>query len=276
MNNRALTLSIAMAALAAYFVYSYVSSIEDAQRKKFGSAVSVMVAKRDIKEMEDVQEDMLRFETVPRQFVEPGAFSSDLKDGKDLTQKLRDYTGMIALVPIKKGEQITGSKLSEPNVRTGLSAQVSPGRRAVAIEVNEKTGVSKLVKPGDRVDVIGVIDSGGGKENKVSRIILQDVVVLSVGRYVTHNMPRIEEIDGTGARKVRNLLHDYNWASITLEVAPAQAQMLALISASGDSQLALSLRNNEDSEQVAAPGVMLGDVLGPDAVRVRSPAGGRR
>ena len=36
MDNRALTLSVVMAILAVFFVQSYVSSIEEETRKKFG------------------------------------------------------------------------------------------------------------------------------------------------------------------------------------------------------------------------------------------------
>src|SRR5262249_14988078 len=50
MNNRVVTLSLFMAAAAVFMVSSYVNSIEDESRKKFGTEVLVVKAKRDIKE----------------------------------------------------------------------------------------------------------------------------------------------------------------------------------------------------------------------------------
>ena len=103
--------------------------------------------------------------------------------------------------------------------------------------------VGKLVKPGDRVDLIGVLDTGNGKEGKVSRVILQDVVVLAVGKSVTNNAPRTVEYDNfAGKERVKSLAEDFSFSSVTLEVEPAQAQMLALILANGENSLSLSLR----------------------------------
>lgn len=137
--------------------------------------------------------------------------------------------------------------------------------------------MSKLVKPGDRVDVVAVVDMGGGKENRIAKTVLQDVVVLSVGKHVTNNLPRVVEMDPfTGKDKVRSLSDDSSFATITLEVDPAQAQALALLSANGDNALNLVLRNNDDTDRVQVGSTMLIDVLGTDAVRTQRVPAGRK
>ena len=73
MNNRALTLSLVMAILAVFFVQSYVSNVEDEAKKKFGTEVLAVTAKRDIHEAEDIDETMLELKPVPKRFLEPGA-----------------------------------------------------------------------------------------------------------------------------------------------------------------------------------------------------------
>lgn len=276
MNNRAITLSALMAALAVFFVQSYVSSIEDQARKKFGTEVSVVVAKRDISEMETVNETMLELKLIPKDFLEPAAISFEQAQEKEYTvQGMKDLAGTVAIVPIRKGEQITYNKLTEPNMRTGLSPQVTPGRRAIAVPVNEVTGVAKLVKPGDRVDLIAVMESNTGRESRVSKTILQDVVVLAVGRHVTNNVPRVVELDPTTKKtRVRSLLQYDGFTSVTLEVEPGQAQALALIVADTRNILSLSLRNNDDTDRAALGGTSLEEVLGPDAARYRTPARG--
>ena len=279
MNNRALTLSLVMAVLAIFFVQSYVSSIEEATKKKFGTQVLVVQAKRDIKEMETIDETMLELTLVPKRFLEPSAISFEKKkQDADVIKSMKDLAGNVAVVPIKKGEQITYNKIIEPGMRTGLSPQITPGKRAISVPVTEITGVSKLVKPGDRVDLIAVLDMGGGKQNKISKTVLQDVGVLAVGHNVTDNIPRLVEMDSfSGKPKVTSLTQTTNFSTVTLEVDPMQAQMIALVLSNSDNALTLALRNNDDADRTNFAGVTLPDVLGPDAARAqqRLPAGRR-
>jgi pilus assembly protein CpaB len=278
MNNKALTLSLVMAVIAVLFVQSYVGSIEDEAKKKFGTEITVLEAKRDIKEMETINETMLELVKIPKRFKQPASIFWETKESesKEVTKGLKALTGMVALVPIKKGEQITTNKVIDPGMRTGLAPQITPGRRAIAVPVNEFTGVAKLVKPGDRVDLIAVLDPGGGKDNKIAKTILQDVIVLSVGRTVTNNVARVIEADTYGGKdKVRSMVEDSTFASVTLEVDPVQAQTLALVMGNGDNALTLSLRNNDDTERANLGSTVFTDVLGADAQRVRAPAGKR-
>jgi pilus assembly protein CpaB len=278
MNNKALTLSILFAIVAVFFVQSYVSSVEEEQKKKFGAEITVVVAKRDIKEMATIDETMLTTIQIPERFKDPNAVpyskpEVDEKSGRKIGLGLKEWAGYIANVPIKKGEQLTFTKVTEPGIKTGLSPQITPGKRAMAINVNEISGVSKLVKPGDRVDVIGVIDLGGGKGNKIAKTLLQDVIVLATGRNVSNNPARTIESDSlTGKERIKSLTEDYSFSSVTIEVDPVQAQMLALVMQNGESALMLSLRNNEDTERGAVGTMSYGDVLGIDLSKSRAPA----
>jgi pilus assembly protein CpaB len=278
MNNRALTLSLVMAVMAIFFVQSYVSSIEEEAKKKFGTEVLSIVAKRDIKEMETINETLLEFKNVPKRFLEPAAIAIEKKENSAESQKtLKSLAGTIAIVPIKKGEQLTFNKITEPSMRTGLSPQIAPGRRAISIPVNELTGVSKLLKAGDRVDIIALLDGGGGKkETRIAKTILQDIPLLSVGRSVTNNAPRIVDADSTGRERVTSLVEDFSFSSVTLEVSPIDAQMLALLLSTGDAALTLTLRNNDDSEHQAVPSTILSDIISLDINRFRAAAPPRR
>jgi len=266
-----------MAAFAVFFVWSYVSGIEEMERKKYGAKVMVIRAKQDIKEMDSIKEEMFERSSIPKEFLEPNSIHFENNpDDASLVKNLKRYTGLIAIIPIKKGEQITLNKISEPGIRTGLSPQITPGKRGVAIPVSETTGVGKLVKPGDRVDVIAIIDPGGRKEQKISKTVLQDVVVLAIGRNVTNNAARTIEADFTsGKDKVRSLSEDFSFASVTVEVDPLQAQMVSLLLANGDSSLTLSLRNNDDSDRGSLAPTTFADVWGNDLSRGRAPAGGQ-
>lgn len=278
MNNKAFTLSLVMAVLAVFFVQSYVQSVEDETKKRFGTEVTVLVAKRDIKEMETLDETAWSFQSKPKTFIEPSAiyFEGKKEGDEKVTQSLRALVGAVAVVPIKKNEQITFNKLVEPSIRTGLSPQITPGRRGIAIPVGESTGVAKLIKPGDRVDVVAVVDLGGGKENRMAKTILQDVVVLATGHNVTNNAPRQIEPDAFGGKdKIRSLAEDTTFSTITVEVDPAQAQSLSLILGT-DTQLVFTLRNNDDNDRTNTGSTTFTDVLGPDMGRIQRNVAGKR
>ena len=278
MNNRAVVLSALMAVLAVFFVQSYVTSIEDESRRRFGTEVLVVVAKQDIAEMETINETMLELKSVPKKFIEPTAISFDARarDPDKAQQELKDLSGAVAMLPIKTGEQITFTKVMEPGLRTGLSPQVTPGKRAMSVPVGETSAVAKLVKPGDRVDVIAVIDLGGGKANKIAKTILQDIPVLAVGRNVTNNVPRLVELDPYEKKpRVRSLVSYDGFTSVTLEVDPAQAQLIALMGGGGASEnsLVLSLRNNDDNDRVGVTTTGMADIIG-GAARLPAAQGG--
>lgn len=277
MNNKALTLSLVMAVIAVFFVQSYVTSIEEEARKKFGTEVLVVKAKKDIKEQETINETLLEMTLIPKRFLEPASVFFEKKEEDAESRKgMAALAGTVAMVPIKKGEQITYNKITEPSIRTGLSPQIAPGRRAVAIPVTEVTGVSKLIKPGDRIDVVGVLDTGGGKENRISKTILQDIVVLAVGRNVTNNVPRVLENDGSGKPRVRSLVEDTSFSTITIELDPIQTQALALVTANSENTLVITLRNNDDTDRSATGVTTLNDVLGADSAKRIPAAGGAK
>ena len=259
MNRNAITLSLMMALASVYFLKSYVDSLEAEQKSKFGSEVLVLKASKEIKEQETILEDMVTLVKVPKEFRQPGAISIDRSEAKDADEEdetisaekqaklIRQVIGTVAIVPIRKDEQITRNKIAEPNIRTGLAPQITPRKRAISIPVNDITGVAKLVKPGDRVDLIAVIDFGGDKTNKLAKTILQDVVVLATGRRITNNVARTIEVDPVaGKEKVRSLAEDFSFTTVTLEVDPIQAQQMAVVMAGGETAITLSLRNNDD------------------------------
>lgn len=276
MNSRALLISLVMSAVAVFFVQSYVQSVEEESSKKYGTQLLVMVAKTDIKEMDTITEKSLEYKEIPKRFLEPAAVSVDPreKDDQARSKDLMKFAGSIAIVPIRKGEQVTLSKITEPSVRTGLSPQIAQARRGVTIRVNDSTGVAKLVKPGDRVDVIAVIDLQQGWENKFARTLFQDLAVLAVGKHVTNNPARTIETDPmTGKERVRTLAEDVTFSTVTLEVDANQAQTLAFLDSNPrEAVLVLTLRHNDDAERVSLPPITYRDLAGPSNSTGRMPA----
>lgn len=276
MNNRAMTMAFLIAALSVFLVSSWVSDVEDRAQKRYGTKVLVVKAKMDIKETQTINENAIILDLVPKTFLDPSAVFFEKQEQDDETVKsMRSLIGSVAIVPIKKGEQIAYNKITEPGIRTGLSPQVAPGRRAISINVSNQSSVSKLIKPGDRVDLIAVLDMGGGKESKIAKTVLQDVVILSVGQNVTNNIPRKVEMEGSKVN-YRSLTEDTTYDTVTIEVEPEQAQMVALISVNGENALTMVLRNNDDTERKNFGSIMMSDILGNDAGRVQRNVAGQK
>ncbi len=143
--------------------------------------------------------------------------------------------GAVARAPLLAGEPITEAKI----VRTGngsfLSATLSPGKRAVAIPVSAETGAGGFVLPNDRVDVILTQEIEGGATTAYrTETIVTDIRVLAIDQ-------TFRKEDGV----------DFFVASTaTLELAPAEAEVIAQAQASGT--LSLALRSLGDEMAVGA------------------------
>lgn len=230
-QSRTLWISVGAAVFAMLLIYSYSQEKKAEYDKKFGASKRVVVAAKDILEMQTVDDTMLQVEERPAEYVQPGAI-----------ENMEDAVTLIAAAPIKKGEQILFTKLLEPGPNTGLSLQVAPGKRAVTIPVDDVRGLSKLVRPGDRIDLMTAIDIGGGVNRRTEvKTLLQDVVILATGIQITNNIPRVKE----GA-SIRNLRGDLSFSTVTVEATPQEAQDLIAIMASAPGSIYLSLRHPSD------------------------------
>ena len=258
-ETRTLWISIGAALFSVILLYGWAQDKRANYARKFGQSKTVVVAREDIREFEILDESKLEVVEKPSDFIEPAAI-----------QNPTDIVGQIALAPIKKGEQILNTKLVFPNKSTGLSMQVSPGKRAVTIPISEVSGVAKLMKPGDRVDIIAGVDDGAGlKKERRLRTILQDIPVLATGQSIVDNLP-IQVIKGDAENyEIRNLRVDNNYSTVTVEVSPADAQNLFYL-VSISAPINFSLRNPNDRNKIPLKTADINDIL--KRVKARVPA----
>lgn len=240
-------------------MYSYSQEKKREYDVKFGTMKQVIVAKKDILEMTDIDDTMIDIIEKPVDFVEPGALSNP-----------EEAISLIAAVPIKKGEQIISTKLLRPGPNTGLALQVAPTKRAVTIPVDEVRGVAKLIRPGDRIDVLTVIETGSGlKKSSAVKTLLQDVSVLATGVKVTNNIPRTIE---DGGKNYLNLSTYTNFSSITLELDPKESQEIVFIMATNPGSIFLTLRNPNDRTKKALRATTQASIKGTSGYNFRKPA----
>lgn len=261
MNSRAFTISLILALFAVFMIYSYIESRESEMINQYGNMTPVVVAREDIKELEIIDDRKVKLINIPKNYQMPGAF-----------RRVEDLYNTIAAVPIKKDEQITAPRVTHPGAQSGLSRQISVGKRALSIQVTEGQAVSRLLKPGDRVDILALVDYASGKKEKLKvKTVLQDVLVLSTGLYITNSLPIVNiknDNDPNNSRQMK--LNTYtNYNTVTLELTPFEVQKMVFLISAGNG-IYLSLRNNDDKTIERISATRLYDVLGEDAAEAKT------
>ena len=155
--------------------------------------------------------------------------------------EMQDLMGAVVRSGILAREPLTTGGVVKKDDRGFMSAILTPGMRAVSIRVSPTTGVSGFVFPGDRVDLILTqsISHDSGAKVRASETILTNIRVLGIDQRSDdqENAPNVAK-------------------TATLEVTPAQAEQIALLSDMGE--ISLSLRSLGDPEVKAANDATLG------------------
>ena len=150
--------------------------------------------------------------------------TQSLPEGRLLNAQ--DAVGKIAQVDIDPNLPITTKNTSSSD-KAGTLVNLRPGMRAISIRVDEATSVSGFTQPGSIVDV-GAVLTPSQNSRPVSKVIVQNLRVLANGRDT--------QVKTDGQARSGN--------TVTLEVTPAQAGMLALAMREGT--LYLILRHPAD------------------------------
>ena len=113
-----------------------------------------------------------------------------------------------------------------------MSGILPDGKRALTVKVDEVAGVGGFIHPGDHVDVLVDLPIKDTQEH-FSKTILHDIVVLTTGQ--------IWQQKGDNKPVVVN--------TVTLELTPAESEVLNLASNEGKIRMALRNRNNKTIAQ---------------------------
>lgn len=133
----------------------------------------------------------------------------------------KELVGQVAKQSVYAGEIILASRIAELPAGSPLAAVIPEGKRAITVRVNDVIGVAGFLLPGSRVDIIATTKKGE------SNTILQDIKVLAVDQTTT-------------AQKDSPVVV----RAVTLEVDPAEAEVLVKATQRGSVQL--TLRNPLD------------------------------
>jgi pilus assembly protein CpaB len=134
--------------------------------------------------------------------------------------------GKVARSAIVAGEIILAARVTDAGSGSALAAVVEKNMRAISVRVDDVVGVAGFLLPGNRVDVLATRKTGTN-EVPVTETILSNIKVLAVDQTAA--------TDSSQPVVVR---------AVTLEVTPADAEILTKGKAAGSIQL--TLRNPLD------------------------------
>ncbi len=166
--------------------------------------------------------------TEPSQIRRPP--SAAVNGNLDLDQQARsEVYGAALRVNIAAGEPIRRNAIVKPGDHDFLQIVLSPGARAIAIPVATGGASTSLLSPGDRVDVI--LTQTFKNDPPLTRRSVSETVVESL---------RVLAIDPTDT-KASGGTSGFG-RTVTLEVAPQQAEKISVATELG--KLSLVLRSN--------------------------------
>jgi pilus assembly protein CpaB len=216
--------------LASFLVYRVVSQVA---RANDDQSDRIVVAAANIGLAETITGQHVRLVPWPRAAVPPGAIRS-----------LADAEGRVVRGSIVAGEPLMEAKLApQLSGKGGIMPMLVPeGQRGVTIKLDDATRDSGFVLPNSRVDVLVSMPKAPGANEKIAKVILQDVTVLAAGQIV--EMKDNKPVTNT---------------TVTMALTPQQTERLAVAQAEG--KLMLVQRNLRDTDVVRTPGATPSSLL---------------
>ncbi|MEE8321125.1 MAG: Flp pilus assembly protein CpaB [Gammaproteobacteria bacterium] len=264
----AIGFGIAAAFMSILYLKSREAAIVESLVGEEQQMVAVVVAKQDLKKGQQISPAQFAVRELPGKFVHSNAVVVD---------SFNNFVGRYLVEDMSAGNSLLTSFVDEA-FPVDFSDLIKKGRRAMTIQVDTDASTAGMMRPGNRIDIyvnVGTRVVGyekesaadadplaGGDLQKVAMQlagkltgpsgpsdvilpVLQNALVLATGRdaYAEH-------LDALGQPQRRSTT---NYNSITLDVTPEQAALLALAQDKGD--LIGILRNRHDSGDAAFTGI---------------------
>ncbi|HEY1961625.1 MAG TPA: Flp pilus assembly protein CpaB [Rhizomicrobium sp.] len=223
--NRSRVIVLGLAALAAgvavFLVRGFLGGGTEpgkAQNSPAVASIGVLVATSNIEPGRPVTPDLVRWQAWPKSSVDSNFLTQDTNPNPDQIVK-----GTVARAPIVAGEPLTNNKIVHSESAGFMAATVTPGMRALSIPISTESGAGGFILPNDRVDVLLTLQVSEQPKAFASHTFLHDVRVLAVDQTYTQDKDQKTVLAKTA----------------TLELSPAQAEMVDAAAATGTVSLAL-------------------------------------
>ena len=206
-------LSLIIGALGAGLIYQG----NQKREKILAETVTVVTAASKIESGEKLTAGKLSKVTIPLSFCPKGAVLN-----KNMTALISQRT----LLSIDEGQILLWNYINTDPAEYGLSSRLDDGERAMTISVDDRTGINGSLKNGNRVDILATFTSIDDGKKRITRTLLQNVTILSLGINRETN----------------------TYATVTLKLTPRETELLTF--AESMAELRLVLRGNKDYDIV--------------------------
>ena len=232
-----LLLGLGLAGFAVYMAQNYMAQIQAerdmliAVQAQAPELVDVVVAKRPMQYGERITRDDLQTIKWPKASLPAGVFHmvaapADAPANAPAVFAANEARPRAALRSFEPFEPILASKVTQPGVDAGITSNLSPGKRALAIKVDVTTGVSGFLRPDDRVDVYW---TGQAKGREVTKLIQPGVRLIAIDQ------------NADADRSEETLI------ARTVTVEATAQEIAALAQAQSTGRLTLSLVGSDDT-----------------------------
>ena len=225
-----LILASVVGLLASFLVYRVLSEVAAAARP---DRSSIVVAAVNMGMADTITREHVKLVPWPNSSIPSGAIRA-----------VADAENRVVRSSIVAGEPLLDAKLApQLSGRGGLMPMLVPeGQRGVTFKVDDATKESGFVLPNSHVDVLVSMPKTPSSQEKISKVILQDVAVLAAGQTVElrDNKP-------------------VTVTTVTVALSPMQTERLALAQTEG--KLTLAMRNLRDNKVVETRGVTSASLL---------------
>jgi Flp pilus assembly protein CpaB len=271
---------IVAAILSVVYLKSREAEIRASIKGKEQELVAVVVANQDLQKGQKIEPGLFAARNIPSTYVHPNAISPG---------NIEKYLGRFLVEDLSRGKPLLTNFMDE-TYPVDFSDLIAQGRRAITIQVDEVQSISGLIRPGNKIDIyvnipatVAGYDAGGKrtdtadpalqeaalqvasetgvsvpedlkqaarealteKPGDVILPVLQEIRVLATGREAYD-----EHLDSINYPQRRSEL---NFTSITVDVSPKQAALLAIADDKGD--LIAVLRNRSDKDAAQFTGI---------------------
>ncbi len=221
-------MSLLMAAGAAWVANVWVNGQLVTQASAQPNTNRVVAAALAIPFATKVEGRHLKYIEVPMDVMPTGAFTN-----------FDDVTGKVSTTAIARGEMLVAERFAAHERGSTLAALIDRDMRAITVRVDDVIGVAGFLLPGNTVDILGSRKEG---QRAITETILKNIKVLAVDQSATAN-----ENEPVIVR------------AVTLEMTPAQAEVVVKARTEGTIQLTLP---NPEAIEIIEPEVK------PEPVRV--------
>jgi len=206
----------------------------DANPRPAPIAISdVLVAASNLQPGQPLNAGQVRWQKWPTSVVDPGFITQR----GTLTAEMA-IAGTVVRAPIVAGEPITYNKIVKSDAAGFMSATLGAGMRAVSIGVSVVSVAGGFILPNDRVDIILTQTSSDASKTAHAHAVLSNVRVLAID----------QAFDGKNQKAVADV------KTVTLELTPGQADVVARAQASGTLSLALRALGDNQTARTAQSG----------------------